>query len=158
MRLFFVSFLWLFSSIAYASSAPKKNEELVFSCDLESHDRLLAYFKRIDKTLYFLVSGDEREIVYQPQEGMGLDNYQWVYISARDPEYVPLRFKIDDRRNAYFRMTKGGVSLRIMDAERLHEDDNAITYYCIDETTTAFDPDVRLQIERVEPNKFEAWD
>ena len=38
MRLFFVSFLWLLSSIAYASSAPKENEELVFSCDLESHD------------------------------------------------------------------------------------------------------------------------
>ena len=49
------------------ASAPKDEEELVFSCDLKSNERLLAYFKRIDKTLYFLVSGDERKIVYQPQ-------------------------------------------------------------------------------------------
>ncbi|MBN3494815.1 hypothetical protein [Vibrio neptunius] len=158
MRLFFVSVLWLFSFLTYASAAPKDKEELVFSCDLESHDRLLAYFKRIDKTLYFLVSGDEREIVYQPQGGMGLDNYQWVNISAREPEYVPLRFTFDDKRNAYLSMSKGGVYLSIMDAELLNEDGNSINHYCVDGTATVFEPYVRRQIERVEPNKFEAWD
>ena len=158
MRLFFISVLLLVSFFSSASSMLKKNEALVFSCDLGNNERLLTYFNHIDKTMYFLVSGDERQIIYQPQAGRELDNYQWVLISERDPEYVPLRFEIDDTHNAYFAMSKGGVELQIMNAELLFKDDNAIFYHCIDETATAFDPDVRFQIKRVKPNKFEAWD
>ncbi|KJY81382.1 hypothetical protein TW84_23380 [Vibrio neptunius] len=107
--------------------------------------------------MYFLVSGDERKIVYQPQEGMGLDNYQWVNISAREPEYVPLRFKVDDEHNAYFAMTKGWIRLQIMDPKLLIEDDDAIYYSCIEGTVKEFDVNIFHQIKRVEPNKFEAW-
>ena len=158
MRLLFISVLLLVSFFSSASSMLKKNEALVFSCDLGNNERLLTYFNHIDKTMYFLVSGDERQVVYQPQSGRELDNYQWVRISERDPEYVPLRFEIDDIHNAYFAMTKGGIRLQIMDAKLLFEDGNAIYYNCIEGTDKGFDIHVFHQIKTVEPNKFEAWD
>ena len=88
---------------------------------------------------------------------MGLDNYQWVNISAREPEYVPLRFKVDDEHNAYFAMTKGWIRLQIMDPKLLIEDDDAIYYSCIEGTVKEFDVNIFHQIKRVEPNRFEAW-
>lgn len=111
----------------------------------------------MDGTLYFAVENNNKSIIYKPHQGIQLGAFHWVDISIEDPEYIPLKFEIDDTHNAYFSMTKGGARLSIMDSELLFNDKSAIFYDCEWDSYKAFNSEASSKIDHVKPNKFEAW-
>ncbi|MCE7564948.1 hypothetical protein LZS85_02415 [Aliivibrio fischeri] len=161
MRKYYLLFIIFLPLISNADSMCKKNERVVFSCELEEgNKKLSACYDDMDNTMYFLVGNAEKTVIYKPYNGMGLEGFKWVHISSAptQPLYVPLRFKVDENRNAYFNANKAGIALGIMDSKLMFEDNDSIFYDCIPETRARLADDIRSKIETVEPNKFEAWD
>jgi hypothetical protein len=70
-----------------------------------------------------------------------------------------LNFEVNENKNAYFSLTRSGGRLSVVaNSVDMIEDEDAVEYFCVMGTETALDPDVRLKIKHVKPNKFEFWD
>ncbi|WP_420788075.1 hypothetical protein [Vibrio alginolyticus] len=117
-----------------------------------------ACFNQAENSMYFVVDENGLKTVYTPRQGKSLDNYKWIDISFEEPEFIPLKFEVNENKNAYFSLTRGGGRLSVVaNSVDMIEDENAVEYYCELETETALDPNVRLKIKHVKPNEFEAW-
>ncbi|EDN58548.1 hypothetical protein VEx25_A0976 [Vibrio antiquarius] len=147
-------------SLSLSVSASCDQESTVFTCDLENKDgSLKACFNQAENSMYFFVDENGLKTVYTPRQGKSLDNYKWIDISFEEPEFIPLKFEVNENKNAYFSLTRGGGRLSVVaNSVDMIEDENAVEYYCELETETALDPNVRLKIKHVKPNEFEAWD
>ena len=160
MKIKSVLFIVLFPLSVHANSMCKQNERVVFSCNLEGKsNEMHACFNEIDNTMYFSVFNNEETIIYQPYEGMELNNFKIVTVSNVQGQvpYIPLKFQVDEKRNAYFSTNRAGARLSIMDSEAMFEDKNSIDYFCTDDPVDSLDWNVRSAIETIPPNKFEAW-
>ncbi|WP_258652154.1 hypothetical protein [Vibrio diabolicus] len=147
-------------SLSLSVSASCDQESTVFTCDLENKGgSLKACFNQAENSMYFVVDENGLKTVYTPRQGKSLDNYKWIDISFEEPEFIPLKFEVNENKNAYFSLTRGGGRLSVVaNSVDMIEDENAVEYYCELETETALDPNVRLKIKHVKPNEFEAWD
>lgn len=147
-------------SLSLSVSASCDQESTVFTCDLENKGgSLKACFNQAENSMYFFVDENGLKTVYTPRQGKSLDNYKWIDISFEEPEFIPLKFEVNENKNAYFSLTRGGGRLSVVaNSVDMIEDENAVEYYCELETETALDPNVRLKIKHVKPNEFEAWD
>ncbi|WP_233059826.1 hypothetical protein [Vibrio diabolicus] len=147
-------------SLSLSVSASCDQESTVFTCDLENKDgSFKACFNQAENSMYFFVDENGLKTVYTPRQGKSLDNYKWIDISFEEPEFIPLKFEVNENKNAYFSLTRGGGRLSVVaNSVDMIEDENAVEYYCELETETALDPNVRLKIKHVKPNEFEAWD
>lgn len=146
-------------SLSLSVSASCDQESTVFTCDLENKGgSLKACFNQAENSMYFVVDENGLKTVYTPRQGKSLDNYKWIDISFEEPEFIPLKFEVNENKNAYFSLTRGGGRLSVVaNSVDMIEDENAVEYYCELETETALDPNVRLKIKHVKPNDFEAW-
>ncbi|PMG65233.1 hypothetical protein BCU87_25700 [Vibrio lentus] len=109
--------------------------------------------------MYFVVDENGLKTVYTPRQGKSLDNYKWIDISLEKPEFIPLKFEVNENKNAYFSSTRGGGRLSVVaNTVDMIEDEDAVEYFCEMGTETALAPNVRLKIKHVKPNKFESWD
>ncbi|EOX4826042.1 hypothetical protein R7M92_04010 [Vibrio sp. Vb2880] len=146
-------------SLSLSVSASCDQESTVFTCDLENKGgSLKACFNQAENSMYFVVDENGLKTVYTPRQGKSLDNYKWIDISFEEPEFIPLKFEVNENKNAYFSLTRGGGRLSVVaNSVDMIEDENAVEYYCELETETALDPNVRLKIKHVKPNEFEAW-
>ncbi|MFH4429326.1 hypothetical protein [Vibrio alginolyticus] len=146
-------------SLSLSVSASCDQESTVFTCDLENKGgSLKACFIQAENSMYFVVDENGLKTVYTPRQGKSLDNYKWIDISFEEPEFIPLKFEVNENKNAYFSLTRGGGRLSVVaNSVDMIEDENAVEYYCELETETALDPNVRLKIKHVKPNEFEAW-
>ncbi|HHX8267717.1 TPA: hypothetical protein ACVOYV_000881 [Vibrio diabolicus] len=147
-------------SLSLSVSASCDQESTVFTCDLENKDgSLKACFNQAENSMYFFVDENGLKTVYTPRQGKSLDNYKWIDISFEEPEFIPLKFEVNENKNAYFSLTRGGGRLSVVaNSVDMIEDENAVEYYCELGTETALAPSVRLKIKHVKPNEFEAWD
>ena len=147
-------------SLSLSVSASCDQESTVFTCDLENKGgSLKACFNQAENSMYFFVDENGLKTVYTPRQGKSLDNYKWIDISFEEPEFIPLKFEVNENKNAYFSLTRGGGRLSVVaNSVDMIEDENAVEYYCELGTETALDPNVRLKIKHVKPNEFEAWD
>lgn len=146
-------------SLSLSVSASCDQESTVFTCDLENKDgSLKACFNQAENSMYFFVDENGLKTVYASRQGKSLDSYKWIDISLEEPEYIPLKFEVNENKNAYFSLTRGGGRLSVVaNSVDMIEDENAVEYYCELGTETALDPNVRLKIKHVKPNEFEAW-
>ncbi|MBE8568048.1 hypothetical protein IQO30_23535 [Vibrio sp. OPT20] len=109
--------------------------------------------------MYFIVDENRLKTVYTLRQGKSLDNYKWIDISLKEPEFIPLKFEVNENKNAYFSLTRGGGRLIVVaNSVEMIEDEDAVEYFCEMGTETALDPNVRLKIKHVKPNEFEYWD
>ena len=70
-----------------------------------------------------------------------------------------MNFEVNENKNAYFSLTRSGGRLSVVEnSVDMIEDEGAVEYFCEMGTETALDPNVRLKIKHVKPNKFESWD
>ncbi|HHF2858401.1 TPA: hypothetical protein ACPJZ5_000502 [Vibrio diabolicus] len=147
-------------SLSLSVSASCDQESTVFTCDLENKGgSLKACFNQAENSMYFVVDENGLKTVYTPRQGKSLDNYKWIDISFEEPEFIPLKFEVNENKNAYFSLTRGGGRLSVVaNSVDMIEDENAVEYYCELGTETALAPSVRLKIKHVKPNEFEAWD
>lgn len=147
-------------SLSLSVSASCDQESAVFTCDLENKGgSLKACFNQAENSMYFVVDENGFKTVYTPRQGKSLDNYKWIDISFEEPEFIPLKFEVNENKNAYFSLTRGGGRLSVVaNSVDMIEDENAVEYYCELGTETALAPSVRLKIKHVKPNEFEAWD
>ena len=146
-------------SLSLSVSASCNQNAVVFACDLENKgSSLKACFNQSENSMYFVVDENGLKTVYAPRKGKSLDNYKWIDISLEEPEFIPLKFEVNENKNAYFSLTRGGGRLSVVASfVDMIEDENAVEYYCELGTETALDPNVRLKIKHVKPNEFEAW-
>ena len=161
MKIKSVLFIVLLPLNVHANSMCKQNDRVVFSCNLEGKsNEMNACFNEIDNTMYFSVFNNEEAIIYKPYKGVGLSNFKIVTFSNIQGQipYTPLKFQVDEKRNAYFSANRAGARLSIMDSEAMYEDKNSIDYFCTDDPVGALEWNVRSRIKTVQPNKFEAWD
>ncbi|WP_239073818.1 hypothetical protein [Vibrio diabolicus] len=154
-----VSFLFILP-LPFFVYACCEQDSVVFTCDLENQGGgLKACFNQAENSMYFVVDENGLKTVYAPRQGKSLDSYKWVDISLKEPEYIPLKFEVNENKNAYFSLTRGGGRLSVVaNSVDMIEDENAVEYYCELGTETALAPSVRLKIKHVKPNEFEAWD
>ncbi|MEN2270157.1 MULTISPECIES: hypothetical protein [Vibrio diabolicus subgroup] len=118
-----------------------------------------ACFNQAENSMCFFVDENGLKTVYASRQGKSLDSYKWIDISLEEPEYIPLKFEVNENKNAYFSLTRGGGRLSVVaNSVDMIEDENAVEYYCELGTETALAPSVRLKIKHVKPNEFEAWD
>ncbi|EOX3979922.1 MULTISPECIES: hypothetical protein [Vibrio] len=137
-----------------------EQDPFVFTCNLENKGGgLKACFNQAENSMYFVVDENGLKTVYAQRKGKSLDNYKWIDISLEEPEFIPLKFEVNENKNAYFSLTRGGGRLSVVASfVDMIEDENAVEYYSELGTETALDPNVRLKIKHVKPNEFEAWD
>ncbi len=64
--------------------------------------------------MYFVVDENGLKTVYAPRKGKSLDNYKWIDISLEEPEFIPLKFEVNENKNAYFSLTRGGGRLSVV--------------------------------------------
>ncbi|WP_258071337.1 hypothetical protein, partial [Vibrio jasicida] len=140
-------------------SASCKQNSVIFACDLENKGGgLKACFNQAENSMYFVVDKNGLKTVYTPRQGKSLDNYKWIDISLEEPEFIPLKFEVNENKNAYFSLTRGGGRLSVVEnSVDMIEDEDAVEYFCEMGTETALDPNVRLKIKHVKPNEFESW-
>ncbi len=118
-----------------------------------------ACYNQAENSMYFVVDENGLKTVYAPRQGKSLDNYKWIDISLEEPEFIPLKFEVNENKNAYFSLTIGGGRLSVVaNSVEMIEDEAAVEYFCEMGTETALDPNVRLKIKHVKPNEFESWD
>ena len=147
-------------SLSLSVSASCNQNAVVFACDLENKgSSLKACFNQTENSMYFVVDENGLKRVYTPRQGKSLDNYKWIDISLEEPEFIPLKFEVNENKNAYFSLTRGGGRLSVVEnSVDMIEGEDAVEYFCEMGTETALDPNVRLKIKHVKPNKFESWD
>ena len=152
--------LLFFAYLPFLVSATCKHSSVVFTCHLENTGgSLKACFNQAENSMYFVVDENGLKTVYAPRQGKSLDNYKWIDISLEEPEFIPLKFEVNENKNAYFSLTRGGGRLSVVaNSVDIIEDENAVEYYCELGTETTLAPSVRLKIKHVKPNGFEAWD
>ncbi|WP_249373414.1 MULTISPECIES: hypothetical protein [Vibrio] len=155
-----ITSILFFSSLPFLVNAACEQSSVVFTCDLENKGGgLKACFNKAENSMYFVVDENGLKTVYAPRQGKSLDNYKWVDVSLKEPEFIPLKFEVNENKNAYFSLTRGGGRLSVVaNSVDMIEDENAVEYYCELGTETALAPSVRLKIKHVKPNEFEAWD
>lgn len=153
------SFLFL-AYLPFLVSATCEHSSVVFTCHLEDKGgRLKACFNQAENSMYFVVDENGLKTVYTPRQGKSLDNYKWIDISLEEPEFIPLKFEVNENKNAYFSLTRGGGRLSVVaNSVDMIKDEDAVEYFCEMGTETALDPNVRLKIKHVKPNEFESWD
>lgn len=154
-----IGFLFIVSFSTFVSASCDQ-KSVVFTCDLENKvGSLKACFNQAENSMYFVVDKNGLETVYAPRQGNSLDNYKWIDISLEEPEFIPLKFEVNENKNAYFSLTRGGGRLSVVsNSVDMIEDEDAVEYFCEMGTETALAPDVRLKIKHVKPNEFESWD
>ncbi len=152
----FLSFL----SLSLSVSASCDQESVVLTCELENKGgSLKACFNQAENSMCFVVDENRLKTVYTPRQGKSLDNYKWIDISLEEPEFIPLKFEVNENKNAYFSLTRGGGRLSVVaNSVDMIEDEDAVEYFCEMGTETAQEPNVRLKIKHVKPNEFESWD
>ncbi|MER0397517.1 hypothetical protein ABRZ58_14310 [Vibrio vulnificus] len=153
-------FGFVFLCFPFFVNAGCEQESVVFTCDLENKGgSLKACFNQAENSMYFVVDENGLKRVYTPRQGKSLDNYKWIDISLEEPEFIPLKFEVNENKNAYFSLTRGGGRLSVVEnSVDMIEDEDAVEYFCEMGTETALDPNVRLKIKHVKPNEFESWD
>ncbi|MEZ8777116.1 hypothetical protein AB4584_08715 [Vibrio splendidus] len=118
-----------------------------------------ACFNQAENSMYFVVDENGLKTVYTPRQGKSLDNYKWIDISLEKPEFIPLKFEVNENKNAYFSLTRVGGRLSVVaNSVDMIADEDAVEYFCEMETETALEPNVRLKIKHVKPNEFESWE
>ncbi|MCC4858878.1 hypothetical protein [Vibrio lentus] len=147
-------------SLSLSVSASCNQNAVIFTCDLENKNgSLKACYDQAENSMYFVVDENGLKTVYTPRQGKSLDNYKWIDISLEEPEFIPLKFEVNENKNAYFSLTRGGGRLSVVaNTVDMIEDEDAVEYFCEMGTETALAPNVRLKIKHVKPNKFESWD
>ncbi|MGF1898142.1 hypothetical protein L4D16_17770 [Vibrio alginolyticus] len=153
-----VGFSFIVSFSNFVSASCNQNS-VIFTCDLENKGgSLKACFNQAENSMYFVVDENGLKTVYTPRQGKSLDNYKWIDISFEEPEFIPLKFEVNENKNVYFSLTRGGGRLSVVaNSVDMIEDEDAVEYFCEMGTETALDPNVRLKIKHVKPNEFEAW-
>ncbi|WP_240701182.1 hypothetical protein [Vibrio lentus] len=157
IRVVWLLFIVSFSTFVIASC---NQNSVIFTCDLENKvGSLKACFNQAENSMYFVVDENGLKTVYTPRQGKSLDNYKWIDISLEEPEFIPLKFEVNENKNAYFSLTRGGGRLSVVaNTVDMIEDEDAVEYFCEMGTETALEPNVRLKIKHVKPNEFESWE
>ncbi|WP_258182669.1 hypothetical protein [Vibrio splendidus] len=152
--------LLFFAYLPFLVSATCERSSVVFTCHLEDKGgRLKACFNQAENSMYFVVDENGLKTVYTPRQGKSLDNYKWIDISLEKPEFIPLKFEVNENKNAYFSLTRVGGRLSVVaNSVDMIADEDAVEYFCEMETETALEPNVRLKIKHVKPNEFESWE
>ena len=137
-----------------------EQDSVMLTCELDNKvGGLKACYNQAVNSMYFVVDENRLKTVYTLRQGKSLDNYKWIDISFEEPEFIPLKFEVNENKNAYFSLTRGGGRLSVVaNTVDMIEDEDAVEYFCEMETETALEPNVRLKIKHVKPNEFEAWD
>ncbi|MFB5141981.1 hypothetical protein WJW34_11975 [Vibrio diabolicus] len=89
---------------------------------------LKACFNQAENSMCFFVDENGLKTVYASRQGKSLDSYKWIDISLEEPEFIPLKFEVNENKNAYFSLTRGGGRLSVVaNSVDMIEDENAVS-------------------------------